>query len=225
MTHTSFFELAGKTCIERSFSFSSYSLKVLCFTQFDEEVLSHINGGEEDWPVYGQVWPAALLLCETLAKQWPLWPTPPGRVLEIGCGLGLPSLLAAKLGAKVLASDRHSDVEEFMKAQRRSNSLSQSELAYERFDFHKADEIPESIQNWDPDLILASDILYEPAHYPAIIQTLISLMKPGRRLILADPGRVGLAEFHALMAVSGLYLDRSIQAGDGTWVGEYLLAS
>src|SRR4051812_32331908 len=57
-------------------------------------------------PYWARLWPSGLALAEALAAA----PPQPGtRVLELGCGLGLPSIVAARAGADVLATDAASD--------------------------------------------------------------------------------------------------------------------
>src|SRR5688500_8682711 len=59
-------------------------------------------------PYFGTVWPSARALAQVLALRGESLRG--ASVLELGCGLALPSLLAAKLGAEVVASDGHPDV-------------------------------------------------------------------------------------------------------------------
>ena len=56
------------------------------------------------WPLFGWPWPTGLRLASRLAE----WPLRAGeRILEIGCGLALPSLVGHRRGADVTASDCH----------------------------------------------------------------------------------------------------------------------
>src|SRR5689334_14189926 len=57
------------------------------------------NGGEA--PYWAELWPCAERLAAWVSQQ----PLAGRRVLELGCGLGLPSLVAALGGADVLATD------------------------------------------------------------------------------------------------------------------------
>src|SRR4051794_7571738 len=72
----------------------------------DWEELRHEEGGAgRGVPYWARPWPAGL----ALAAVEP----PAGRVLELGCGLGAPSIAAAKAGADVLATDGSSDAVAF----------------------------------------------------------------------------------------------------------------
>ena len=56
-------------------------------------------------PYWMHLWPGALTLARRLAGTPAVGPGT--RVLELGCGLGLPSLVAARRGAAVVACDWH----------------------------------------------------------------------------------------------------------------------
>ena len=56
---------------------------------------------DEFLPYWAERWPSGIALAEHLAAH----DLRGARVLEIGCGLGLPSLVAARLGADVVATD------------------------------------------------------------------------------------------------------------------------
>src|SRR4051812_46485300 len=66
---------------------------------------------EDLCPYFGILWPSAEALAWYLADHPEL--VKDKSVLELGCGLGLPSLVAAHLGGAVLATDYHPDVEEY----------------------------------------------------------------------------------------------------------------
>jgi len=56
------------------------------------------------WPIFGLPWPSGRQLAARLAAR----ALRPGeRILEIGCGLALASLVGHRRGAAVTASDRH----------------------------------------------------------------------------------------------------------------------
>jgi predicted nicotinamide N-methyase len=102
------------------------------------------------------------------------------RVLELGCGLGVPSLVAARAGATVLATDECADALELVERNARENGLS---VATARVDWGAADEL---VARGPFDLVLAADVLYERAG----VELLLSLLpRVGREVRLADPGR------------------------------------
>ena len=71
------------------------------------------------WPLFGVLWPAGLVLAEEMSA----YPVGGLRVLEIGCGLGLSSLVLQRRGADITASDHHPLAGEFLAANAKLNGL------------------------------------------------------------------------------------------------------
>lgn len=105
------------------------------------------------WPLFGQIWPSALILAN-LMQTWDLGTD---RVLEIGCGLALASLVVHRRHGDITASDSHPLAEPFL-----HDNLLRNHLPPMKF----------ATGNWshaDPalgcfDLIIGSDVLYERNH-------------------------------------------------------------
>jgi predicted nicotinamide N-methyase len=72
------------------------------------------------WPLFGLLWPAGTYLAEQLALR-PV--VAADRILEMGCGLGLASLVAHRRGADVTASDKHPLAALFLRENLRLNQL------------------------------------------------------------------------------------------------------
>lgn len=108
------------------------------------------------------------------------------RVLELACGLGVASLVAARAGAAVLATDGCAEALELVERNARENGLS---AATARVDWGAADEL---IARGPFDLVLAADVLHER---PSVAPLLSLLPRLGREVWLADPGRPAAAEF------------------------------
>jgi predicted nicotinamide N-methyase len=100
------------------------------------------------------------------------------RVVELGCGLGVPSLVAARGGASVLATDEDEEALELLQRNAHENGL---ELETARLDWADADALDGPF-----DLVLAADVLYERA---SVAQLLELLPRLGDEVWLADPGR------------------------------------
>ena len=95
-----------------------------------------------------------------------------GRVLEIGCGIGLPSLVAARGGADVVSTDWAEDAIALLRAQRGGATASSSDAR---------------VWDWrgDPaalggpfDLVLAADVLYEARNHAPLLRVLPGLVAP-----------------------------------------------
>ena len=135
-------------------------------------------------PYFGVIWPAARgLALEVARREREL----AGRsVIELGCGLALPSLVAAKGGAHVLATDLHPDVPGFLALNLAHNGLTAADIHYRELDW-RADSCGGEFE-W----VLASDVLYEAGHPSAVARALAAHVAPGGHILLADPGRAYL---------------------------------
>jgi len=108
------------------------------------------------------------------------------RVLELGCGLGLPSLAAALRGASVLATDWAEDAIELLQrnAERNGVFLQAARLRWSE---------PEPMLRAAPwDIVLGADLLYEARNAEQLAELLPEL---GGEVLLAEPGRPYAREF------------------------------
>ncbi|MFW7377211.1 MAG: class I SAM-dependent methyltransferase [Oligoflexus sp.] len=202
-------KLGDRLCQEQFIQMGSLTLHLLSFTEFDEEVLESIDKNERHCPLYGQVWPASLALCQYLLELNQNGTLANSRAIELGCGLALPSLLAAKMGALVTATDNHPEVGGFVNLHRDLNNISAEKLQFFPLDFGQqhitVEKSTDQLKN-DWDFIFCSDILYEPALYPDLIKQLIQLSGPQTQIVLSDPGRVGLGDFLSMIKDYGFML-------------------
>jgi len=157
----------------------------------DAEALIDERAFERDefLPYWAEVWPSGLVLARVVAALELVG----RRVLELGCGLGLPSLAAAAGGADVLATDWSADAIELL---RRNAARNRLEL---RAEVARWDE-PELMLGDAPwDLVLAADVLYERRNADPLLELLPAL---GREVLLADPSRPHAEAFLAVAAKS-----------------------
>jgi predicted nicotinamide N-methyase len=136
-------------------------------------------------PYFGVVWPAARALSTHLARmgEWLKDKT----ILEVGCGLALPSLISAKLGAKVLATDFHPDVPKFLERNIKHNNLS---LEYKSLNWREPNQKLGTF-----DFIIGSDVLYESSHPKDLAHALIKFCGKDSHILISDPGRAYLQLF------------------------------
>lgn len=145
-------------------------------------------------PYFGTLWPSGRGLARWLTR---LYGSQPGClsgqvVLELGCGLALPSLVAARLGARVIASDCHPDVPGFLA---RNAALAEVEIEYQGLDWRVPAELDALRERCGPfDLVIGSDLLYEAELARTLGPALARLCGPRTRALLADPGRPHLQE-------------------------------
>ncbi len=157
------------------------------------------RSGSEDWldrlcPYFGQVWPSGRALTEVLREMNALTPLKGARILEVGCGLALPALMACKLGATVLATDFHPEVPRFLERNKALNGVG-PELQFLSQDWQK-----EERKLGEFDWVIGSDILYERQHPEWVAKAIARQLSPQTRILIADPARPYLQGFADAMA-------------------------
>ncbi len=146
----------------------------------DEEAFDE----DEFLPYWAELWPSGLALARVAAGL----DLAGRRVLELGAGLGLPSLAAALRGANVLATDWAEDAVELLRENAARNGIA---LRAERV---RWDE-PLSLLAGAPwDLVLCADVLYERRNVDILLELLPRLAGD---VLIAEPGRPFAAAFLA----------------------------
>ena len=155
----------------------------------DAEALldDHAFEHEEYLPYWAELWPSGLALAKRVAVR----ALHGARTLELGCGLGLPSLAAAIAGGRVTATDWSAHAVELLEGNAARNGIP---LDVERADWAQ----PEALLARAPwDLVLGADLLYERRNVAPLLELLPPLLGPRGELWLADPGRAPAADFLA----------------------------
>ena len=151
----------------------------------DEEAFEH----EEFLPYWAEVWPSGLALGRSLERR----SLRGARVVELGCGLGIPSIVAALNGGRVLATDWSPDAVRFAaeNAARNGVRIETAVCSWSQ---------PDRLLAGSPwDLVLASDVLYERRNVDLLLG-LLPRVVAGGEILLADPGRPHAATFLELAA-------------------------
>lgn len=151
-----------------------------------EEAAELPDAGAVEWaplaPYWSVLWRSGVALARELDE-----PALRGRrVVELGCGLGVPSLAAARAGASVLATDAEADALELVARNARENELRVETM---RVDWSEPEEL---LRRTPFDLVLAADLLYERQSVAALLWLLPRLAPDAW---LADPGRPASAAF------------------------------
>jgi predicted nicotinamide N-methyase len=138
----------------------------------DEDAFEH----EEFLPYWAELWPSGRALAEIVDER----DLSGLRVVELGCGLGLPSLVAALGGANVLATDWSGDAIELLRTNAEANDAT---LEVDVVSWG----VPDALLERAPfDLVLASDVLYERRNVDELLELLPKL---GGEVLVADPSR------------------------------------
>ncbi|MDO3722841.1 methyltransferase domain-containing protein [Marinobacter sp. chi1] len=130
------------------------------------------------WPIFGVVWPSSLVLAQFMLG----YDTTSKRVLEVGCGMALSSLLLNKLNSDITATDYHPEVQYFLEKNVQLNG--DKSIAYERTDWANSKD---NLGLFD--LIIGSDLLYEDDHIELLANFIQRHSKTNCEVILVDPGR------------------------------------
>jgi predicted nicotinamide N-methyase len=156
----------------------------------DWEQLRHEEGGAgRPVPYWAMPWPSGRVLAEQVTASPPAAGT---RVLELGCGLALPSIAAARAGATVLATDGAPEAVAFAA---HSFALNEAEGEVALVDWAEQGEALAERGPWD--LVLAADVFYLQANVKLALRLLPWLLAPGGEIWLADPRRAGARDFLA----------------------------
>jgi predicted nicotinamide N-methyase len=139
------------------------------------------DDGPVEWapllPYWSVLWRSGAALGRELAAAGSLAGM---RVVELGCGLGVPSLVAARAGAEVLATDAEPEALELLERNARENGL---RLATAAVEWSDAGDL---VAGGPFDLVLAADVLYDRA---AVGELLSLLPRLAPDCWIADPGR------------------------------------
>ena len=161
-------------------------------TNLDELLDALIEKGEdhEDYrdqriPYWADLWHSAIALGKYLVREKMIHPGL--KVTEIGCGLGLPGIVAGILGAEVLLTDYLAEPLEFLKSNWAQNL--KAPLRAMQMDWRQPSK------HLQTDLLLASDVAYEERFFGDLEQAFKSMMQPGGRIILTEPSRAMAKDF------------------------------
>ena len=130
------------------------------------------------WPLFGVVWESG----EVLAHLMDDYDVAGRRVLEVGCGIGVASLVLNSRGADVTATDYHPDAQQFLDENVRLNGG--RVIPFVRAGWGKP--CPD-LRRFD--LIIGSDLLYETGHLDALAQFIDDHAAACCEVLIVDPGR------------------------------------
>ncbi len=158
------------------------------------------------WSLFGQLWPAGELLAEVMSG----FDIRGKRFLEIGCGIGAPSLVLQRRGADVVATDIHPQAEPFLAYNAALNGL--PAVPYRQLDW--LEPLP-SLGRFD--VLIASDVMYERDHARLLAGVVERHARTRSEVVVTDSGRGGRGLFTRLLEEQGFVLEpwtRAAPAGD-----------
>jgi predicted nicotinamide N-methyase len=157
------------------------------------------------WPLFGLSWPSGVHLAARLALR-PV--DTQERVLELGCGLGLASLVGHRRGADVTASDCHPLAASFLRENSRLNRLAPMKYRHGQWGSQPLvrplhQEPPDLLLAGLFDLIIASDVLYERDEAGHLANYINLHAAPLAEVWIVDPNRGNRAVFCKHMSALG----------------------
>ncbi len=148
--------------------------------------------GEAEPPYWAHLWSGARTLASYVARFVPLAER---RVLEIGCGLALPGITAAVLGARTTLVDVAPDALAVAAASAAANGVDCRTVAA---DFTRLDP------GWSFDVVLAAEVAYDRDGYDALAAVCERHVAPGGVTYLADGYRTDTRRLYAALTARGL---------------------
>lgn len=148
---------------------------------------------DERLPYWADLWPSSFVLARHVASLQ----GGGRRLLELGCGVGLASVAATRAGFHVTATDYYDDAVAFACVNVARNHLPAP--AVRMVDWRA---LPADLGVFD--VVIASDVLYEPRYPGLIADVLARTLAPDGEALIADPGRVAAPDFPVQCEARGL---------------------
>lgn len=156
----------------------------------------HVDIKDERIPYWAEVWPSALALSRYLLENPAL--ITDKRILEIGCGLGLPGIVAGTWADRVTLTDYLPEALQLAAYNWKINHG--TEPLIECYDWRNGETIIEA------DVVLASDVAYERRMFDPLRETIKRYLERGARVIISEPDRALAREFFTSWQTSGYRL-------------------
>jgi predicted nicotinamide N-methyase len=154
------------------------------------------------------LWPAAIALAHELAQR----PLAGARVLELGAGTGLPGIVAATLGARVVQAERQRVALHVCKLNAERNGVG---VEHREADWSAWDDAGAY------DLILASDVLYAAGAQPHLRRIFEQNLAPGGAVLVSDPFRKSSVEFLEALEAGGWRVSMTRWTIEGRPIGVF----
>ena len=156
---------------------------------FDTDNMAEKLGiSSASWPMFGVIWDSSKILAHLMSD----FDIVGKRILEVGCGIGLASLVLNHRFANISATDYHPEAERFMNENVRINN--DRLIPFTRAGW---EDIESTLGEFD--LIIGSDLLYERDHVELLAGFIDRHTKHSCEVIIVDPGRGNHSNFSKKM--------------------------
>ena len=159
------------------------------------------------WPLFGLLWPSGAHLAARMAVHV----LQPGqRILEVGCGLALASLVGHRRGADMTASDCHPLAAEFLRFNLQLNGLAPMKYRHGEWDGTLEGGALQEAVSQRYELIIGSDVLYDRDACTALAGFIgrHASDSSASEVWIVDPERGNRPAFTRLMAAQGYALEQ-----------------
>lgn len=146
-----------------------------------------------EWPLFGVVWPGG----EVLAQLMGYYDIEGRRILEMGCGIGLASLVLNERMANISATDRHPRAADFLQHNTQLNN--KRHIPFVRTAWEDSQDARLGVF----DLLIGSDLLYDRSHSKNLALFIQNRAKPRSEVILVDAARGYINNFSFRMSELG----------------------
>ena len=187
--------------------FGNYDVHLTIVENLDELFDDLIKKGEEheDFkderiPYWAELWASAIAMSEYLVENALI--TEGVTVTEMGCGLGLPSIVAGKLGAEVTMTDYLDDALDFAKLNW-NNNFTNKKATFSRLDWRNPDV------SLAADVLLASDVAYEKRAFEPLLKAFKTMTRPNGKIIVTEPNRYVSKNFFLNLNTEGYVVRHS----------------
>lgn len=177
----------------------------------DDGIAEALGISSATWPLFGIVWPSGQILAHLMLD----FQIAGKRILEVGCGIALSSLLLNRRRADITATDYHPEAGNFL---RRNTDLNRDAI----IPFLRTGWEDEESGLGEFDLIIGSDLLYERGHAESLSRFIDRHAKSHCEVILVDPGRGHHARFSKKMVGLGYTHSQSRPANTEDYLAEKL---
>ena len=180
-------------------NFSAFDINLTVVENLDElfddlikKGTTHPDFVDERMPYWADLWASAIGMSRYLIDNQRL--VDGKAVLEIGCGLGLPAIVAGKLGAaSVMLTDYLAEAVAFAKLNWQQN-LPSGNVQFSTLDWRqdtpsRQNQDFSDAQQYQADILLASDVAYERRAFEPLLGAFKTFIKPDGCILIAEPNR------------------------------------
>jgi ETFB lysine methyltransferase len=162
--------------------------------QFDDPdgVAAAMGIRADTWSLFGVVWTSSEILAQMMFE----FDFDNKRILEFGCGVALASHVLNMRGADITATDFHPEAEAFLSYNVALNEQRSIPFFSSRWDDEQGDM-------GKFDVIIASEVLYEPKNIESLVRFIVRHAKAESETIILDRGRGVVESFTDAMITNG----------------------